>query len=88
MFLTLLLSQQVWESKHKPFLFLDQWLQRASVRKRPDNMIACMVAIATLAGEVPAVVHNGCGVVSDMKAGLKKTSDGKASASDLNNDSQ
>ena len=47
-------------------MFLDQWLQRASVRYLPESMTACTVAMATLAGEEPAVVKSGWVEVMDM----------------------
>ena len=76
------------DSKHTPFLFGDQWLQSASVRYLPDTMTACTVAIETFAGEEPAVVQSGWGVVNDINAGLKIASDGNAAASDRSTDSQ
>ena len=51
-------------------------------------MSAWTVAIATFAGEVPAVVHNGCGEVRDMKWGLKADKEDNAAASVLSVDSQ
>ena len=51
-------------------------------------MIAWMVAIATFAGEEPAVVHRGCGAVSDIYKGLNDPNDDSDEASDLKSDSQ
>ena len=65
------ISQQACESWHVPCLLLDQWLHRASVLYRPETMIACTLAIATLEGEEPAVLKRGCEDVMDMKHGLK-----------------
>jgi hypothetical protein len=48
-------------------LFFDQWLQRASVRYLPESMTACTVAMATLAGEEPAVVKSGWAEVSKQE---------------------
>ena len=44
-------------------------------------MTACIEAIATFDGELPAVVQRGWGRVSDIKPGLKKRSESKAAAS-------
>ena len=81
-------SLQSFESKHTPFLFWDQWLHSASVRYLPETMTACTVAIATFAGEEPAVVQIWCGVVNDINAGLKEANEGNEIDSDLSNDSQ
>ena len=81
-------SLQLPASKHTPLLFFDQWLHRASVRYLPDTITAWTLAIATFAGEEPAVVQIGCGVVNDINAGLKEANEGNEIDSDLSNDSQ
>ena len=47
-----------------------------------------MVAIAIFDGDDPAVVHSGCGVISDIKFGLKKLNDSSEEASVRRTDSQ
>ena len=61
-----LVSEHSSERRQTPLLFLDQWLQRASVRYLPEIMTACTVAMATLAVEEPAEVKSGWVEVMDM----------------------
>ena len=80
--------EQKSERRQTPLLFLDQWLQRASVLYHPDNIAACTEAIATLGGEEPAVVKIGWVEILDMKLGLKKSREGFGAASPLSKSSQ
>ena len=75
-------SEQEVESRQFPPLFLDQWLQSFSVLYLPEIIKAWMVAMATFAGDCPAVVHIGCGVVNDINAGLKNSKEGSLSVSE------
>ena len=76
------------EKGQTPLLFLDQWLQRASVLYRSDNITACTEAIATLGGEEPALVKIGWVEIRDMKLGLKESKEGFGAASLLSKSSQ
>jgi hypothetical protein len=68
-----MMLEQLGERRQNPPLFFDQCLQRLSLLYRPEIICAWMVAIAILDGEDPEVVHNGCGVVSDINLGLKNS---------------
>ena len=47
------------DSRQKPSLFLDQCLQRLSLLKRPETILAWMVAWAIFAGDDTQVDHRG-----------------------------
>ena len=72
----------------KPALLFDQWLHRSWVVYRPETILHCMVAIAILAGDDPAVDHIGWGLASDINCGRKKVSEGRFAASVRRTDSQ
>ena len=79
------------DSKQKPSLFPDdQCLHSASLLYLPDNIRAWTWAMDTdtLAGELPAVVHMGCGLVRDMKFGLKYVREDNSLTSSLSTFSQ
>ena len=76
------------DRRQKPDWLLDQCRHRPSLLYRPEIICAWMVAIATFDGDDPAVDHIGCGVVNDIKAGLKKARDGREAASERRTCSQ
>ena len=80
--------EQAGESRQTPEEWIFQLLHNASVLYRPESICAWIVAIATLAGDDPAVVQMGCGLISDIWLGLKKIKESRGAALSLSEVSQ